>query len=108
MALESNRTCSRAALIAQLREALRDSPARTAYLFGSWSRGTADAISDVDIAVIADSDRPFLERFRDFPGLFELSFPIELLVYRPQEFARMRRQGNGFIAEIVRTGTKIL
>jgi hypothetical protein len=62
----------------------------------------------VDLVVIADSKRPFVERFRDFPAIFQLPFPIELLVYRPQEFDVMRRRENPFIEEVLRSGLKVL
>lgn len=99
---------SRRKLVTRLRALFRGSSARSVYLFGSWGRGTADAYSDVDLVVIADSERPFVERFRDFPAVFRLPFPIELLVYRPQEFDAMRRNENPFIGEVLRSGLKVL
>lgn len=91
----------------RLRALFRGSSARRVYLFGSWGRDTADSHSDVDLAVIAESERPFVERYRDFPKVFQLPFPIELLVYLPREFAEMRRKRNSFIEEVLR-GVKVL
>lgn len=108
MAAESTRIWSRRKLVTRLRALFRGSSARSVYLFGYWGRGTADAYSDVDLVVIADSKRPFVERFRDFPAVFRLPFPIELLVYRLREFDETQRKGNPFIEEVLRSGLKVL
>mgnify|MGYP001558365782 CR=1 FL=1 len=95
-------------LLAQVRAALRQTPARKAYLFGSWGRGEADGYSDLDIAVVCESARPFLERFRDFDPLYELPWPVDLLVYRPEEVEDMTRRGNGFMESVMRDGVELL
>lgn len=61
-----------------------------AYLFGSCADGTAGAWSDIDLVIVAESSRPFLERPRDFADLFELGVPLDILVYTPDEFAAMQ------------------
>jgi predicted nucleotidyltransferase len=63
-----------------------------AYLFGSWARGDADGLSDVDLIVVAPSRRPFVDRFRDFPDLLCAPTGVDLLVYTPDKFARERRR----------------
>ena len=35
------------------------------YLFGSWARGDADELSDLDIVIIRESNLPFLDRLRE-------------------------------------------
>lgn len=58
-----------------------------AYLLGSWGRGYADASSDIDLIVVASSQRPFVERFRDYPELWQQApTGIDLLIYTPEEF----------------------
>jgi predicted nucleotidyltransferase len=108
MGANSTAMWSRQELVTRLRALFRRSSAQTVYLFGSWGRGTADAYSDVDLVVIAESERPFVERYRDFPAIFHLPFAIELFVYRPREFKEMRRKKNRFIQEVLRTGLKVL
>lgn len=99
---------SREELIAQLRNALDRTPAKEAYLFGSWSKGTADSYSDLDLVVVYDTERPFFERFRDFDPLYHLGRAIDLLIYRPDEFQKMQKEGNPFIEHVLETGTRVL
>jgi uncharacterized protein len=81
------------------------SPAIKAYLFGSRARGDAEAESDVDLVIVADTDRPFVERCRDFFGLFEACpAALEMLVYTPEEFRRMPDQDNPFLVKAMEEG----
>lgn len=41
-------------------------PACKVIIFGSVARGEADQWSDLDLVIVADTSRPFLERYRDF------------------------------------------
>jgi len=79
-----------------------------AYLFGSWGRGDADPYSDIDLIIVAPSRRPFVERFRDYPGVWqEAPTGIDLLIYTPNEFARQRRQ-NRFVRHVLRQARRII
>ncbi len=64
------------------------------YLFGSHARNDASRLSDVDLAVVADGlPERFLDRLLLYPGLFRhLGTPVDLLVYTPQEWDRMRQR----------------
>ena len=42
--------------------------ARKAIVFGSVARGEADEWSDLDLVIVADTHRPFLERYLDSRG----------------------------------------
>ena len=67
-------------------------------LFGSRARGEADEYSDYDLMVIKRTDRPFLDRLRDMvPYLRQITRPAEILVYTPEEFARMGETGLGWL-----------
>jgi len=67
-------------------------------LFGSRPRGEADEHSDYDLMVIKRTDRPFLDRLRDMvPYLRQLTRPADILVYTPEEFARMGETGLGWV-----------
>ena len=82
---------SRAQLVAKLRRRLR-ACAREGYLFGSYARDQASADSDVDLIIVADSARSFPDRFRDFAGLGDGLPPMDLLIYTPAEWRKLRAQ----------------
>jgi uncharacterized protein len=84
---------------------LSKTSAEMVYLFGSMARGTADPYSDVDLVIVADTKRPFVERFKDFMDLLKVSpSAVEMLVYTREEFNRMRDCGNGFIQNVLKEG----
>lgn len=87
---------------------LQSAGVRRAIVFGSQARGEADAWSDLDLVLIADTHLPFIERFRAFPELFEV-YPraMELFVYTPEEFARMVEAENSFIEQVLKDGVTI-
>jgi predicted nucleotidyltransferase len=78
--------------------------ARKAIVFGSAARGEADAWSDLDLIIIADTTRPFFERFKDFAGLYDVWPRIELLIYTPEEFARMVEEERPLIIRALEEG----
>jgi predicted nucleotidyltransferase len=78
--------------------------ARRVIAFGSVARGEADAGSDLDLIVVADTSRPFFERFKDFAGLYDVWPRLDLLVYTPAELERMVDEGNPFVLEALREG----
>lgn len=87
---------------------LKAAGARRAIVFGSYARGGADAWSDLDLVIIADTDVPFLDRFRTFEGVFEAyRRAMEILVYTPDEFAQMIEAENPFIEQVLKDGVTI-
>jgi predicted nucleotidyltransferase len=94
----------------EIREAitpvLHAAGAQKAILFGSYARGDADEYSDVDLLVVAESRRPFIERCKDFLGMWHVSpvKAIDLFVYTPKEFRKMQSQDNPLIARAIREG----
>ena len=77
-------------------------------MFGSVARGEADEWSDLDLVVIADTDRTFFERFRDFDGLYEVWPRLDLLVYTSAEFERMVDEENPFLLRALEEGVDVL
>ena len=87
---------------------LRSAGARRAIVFGSHARREADASSDLDLVIIAETDLPFVDRFRAFTGVFDAHRrPMEILVYTPDEFARMIEDENPFIEQVAKDGVVI-
>jgi len=68
---------------------LRKSGAKRAIVFGSWARGQADGFSDLDLAVVMDTDLPHPQRALDLARELDRALPtvVDLLVYTPEAFA---------------------
>ncbi len=67
-------------------------------LFGSQARGEADSHSDYDLVVIKRTDQPFLERLKDMvPFIRDFGYPVQILVYTPEEFDNMQETGLGWV-----------
>ena len=60
-----------------------------AYLFGSLAEGSATRDSDIDLLLVVETEKPFLERWRDFSDVLQGEYAIDLLVYTPAEFQRL-------------------
>jgi len=90
-----------------LRVLLRTYGVEEAFLFGSWARADADALSDIDLVIVAPSTRPFVERFRDYPQIWKTApAAIDLLIYTPEEFRRQRRE-NRFLRHVLKYARKL-
>lgn len=74
-------------------------------LFGSRAWGKASKDSDIDIFVIADSslrrDQRSIRISRLFPDRF---FPLDVIVYTPDELEVSIKKGNPFVLEILDKG----
>jgi predicted nucleotidyltransferase len=82
---------SRAKLARALRRLLAGR-VREAYIFGSYARGEAQADSDLDLILVVETDAAWPERGRAFLDLARVGPPVDLLVYTPAEWARMRSE----------------
>jgi predicted nucleotidyltransferase len=70
----------------------RANGAKLALLFGSYARGTQTDRSDVDVIFVEETSARFLDRLAKYfdPLCDRLPAPIEVLVYTPDEFRRMK------------------
>ena len=91
-----------------LTPALEESAAVRAIVFGSHARGEAREFSDLDLVIVADSERGFVSRFRDFQTVRDAwDWSMDLIVYTPAEYERMRAQGRYFIELLETEGVVI-
>ena len=91
-----------------LRPLLEAQGARSAWIFGSHARGTASAESDIDVIVVAPTERPFVERFRDYlPAIAGASVGVDLLVYTPDEFVQMQAEECPFLVDALADAKQI-
>ncbi|MEJ5376118.1 MAG: nucleotidyltransferase domain-containing protein [bacterium] len=61
-------------------------------LFGSYARGRADLFTDLDILVVMDTDRAFLDRLRYLYGLLAVAVDVDILCYTPREFQTLKER----------------
>lgn len=89
-------------------EALHAYQAESVYVFGSAAKGEADELSDLDVVVIKQTSAPFFERMLEIARLLPAEVgAVDLLVYTPEEFAAMRRDGNAFTEMVAEEGRLI-
>jgi predicted nucleotidyltransferase len=88
-------------LESELSGLLHETPGvRAAVIHGSWVDGRLRPDSDVDVLVVGDVDLPDLRR-RARPIGRRAGRRIDVTAFRPDEFRRELRAGNGFLRKIV-------
>lgn len=74
-------------------------------LFGSYAWGEPTEDSDIDLFLIMDSNLRRDERARQVRKIFsDRTFPLDIIVYTPQEVQQSLARGNLFIKEILTKG----
>lgn len=87
---------------------LRQHGAAAAFLFGSYARGDADAWSDIDLLVVMQTDRVFIERPLELIDVLDaLPTATDILVYTPEEFERGRKRDTGIFAALNDEGIRL-
>jgi predicted nucleotidyltransferase len=81
---------------------------KEAYLFGSFVTGPFTKFSDIDLLLITDTVRPFVERPLDFTDLLDAVPTTDILVYTPEEFARLMTEEQGFWRGVRETMERIV
>jgi len=74
-------------------------------LFGSAARGKLEGDSDADFLIIK-KETPYYgaDRIRELSRLIKRNIPIDLLVYRPEEFEKRLKMGDPFLKAILKEG----
>jgi len=74
-------------------------------LFGSHARGNPGEQSDVDLLVVAQSDLPRFKRSRElYKVVRPHTFPMDLLVYTPDEIEKGRKSPVSFVSRVLKEG----
>lgn len=60
-------------------------------LIGSYIE-RKDLFTDLDIIVIMDTDKPFLDRVKEIYSLLELPVDADILCYTPLEYLQLRQK----------------
>jgi len=80
------------------------------YLFGSYAMGTFDKESDLDILVIAPSDKTPLERrsmLRKMLIEYDRKIGLDLIVYTPEEFNTLIKEPSSFLSSAIEKAIKV-
>jgi predicted nucleotidyltransferase len=74
-------------------------------LFGNAGRGKFGLDSDVDLLIIK-KDTPLYgaDRIRELSRMIDRNIPVDLLVYRPDEFEKRLEMGDPFLKAVLKEG----
>jgi uncharacterized protein len=72
-------------------------------IFGSFPRGEADGYSDIDIIVVYNTDKRFLDRLAELYTAWDIPRAVDILAYTPKEFEKMLDESD-FIQDAIRNG----
>jgi predicted nucleotidyltransferase len=63
---------------------------RKAVIFGSLARGTQNRKSDLDLILVMDTEKRFLERYDEIAEIYRAlpSMEVDVLIYTPAELER--------------------
>lgn len=73
-------------------------------LFGSAARGDADEYSDIDLIIIKNTDRRFVQRLVDVTAFLPKDIGVDVFVYTPREIKAMIEEENPFIEQALKDG----
>jgi len=73
-------------------------------LFGSFANGQIDEWSDLDLVVVTETDLPFYERLKQVILLVQLQVGMDVVVYTPEEWGKLKRERLFIREEIVKKG----
>jgi predicted nucleotidyltransferase len=76
-------------------------------VFGSYARGDMDEYSDLDLLLVKQTEKRFVERLVEAAGYLDLPIAVDLFVYTPEEFQAMTEDENPFIARVRKEGRVI-
>ncbi len=92
----------------RLVECLRRYNPEKIILFGSYARGDADEYSDLDVVIIKNTEKRFLERLVEVAKYLDNDLgKVDVFVYTGEEFEEMQRKENPFIEKVLAEGRVI-
>jgi len=74
-------------------------------LIGSYATGKRDLFTDLDLIVVMDTELGFVERTAELYQYLQCGVDMDLLVYTPQEFRKMKEQN--FLRNALQNGQVI-
>ncbi len=84
-------------------EELKKAGAKRIILFGSLAKDDISPASDIDLLVVQETKKRFIERLGELYELIDPKYALDLLVYTPSEFDKMKKESI-FVKQILREG----
>lgn len=72
-------------------------------LFGSLARGAWDEASDIDLIIVYQTSKSFMDRLKELYLSWNIPKAVDILAYTPNEFSRMLDE-SFFVEDAVREG----
>jgi len=72
-------------------------------LFGSLARGTWDETSDIDLIIVYQTEKSFMDRLKELYLSWNIPKAVDILAYTPNEFGRLLNESS-FVEGAVREG----
>ncbi len=79
-----------------------------AYLIGSYARNEATRDSDIDLLVVCETRKPFVERPSAFLDVALALGATDLVVYTPAEWRELMREPTPFIRHAMKTCVEVI
>ncbi len=76
-------------------------------LFGSLKNGDIRETSDIDLLVIKNTDKSYLQRIDEIVNKIHPQLALDIFVLTPQEVEKEIEEGNPYIKEIIDEGAII-
>lgn len=73
-------------------------------LFGSFARDDHTGESDFDLLIIKDTDKRPIWRRVEVRKLIQTSMPLDIIVYTPQEFLKLKKSKSAFLESVLKEG----
>jgi predicted nucleotidyltransferase len=74
-------------------------------LFGSAARGERNLYNDGDFLIIKKETPLYgADRIRELSRIIDRKIPVDLLIYRPEEFEKRLKMGDPFLKSILKEG----
>ncbi|RKY80905.1 nucleotidyltransferase domain-containing protein [candidate division KSB1 bacterium] len=91
-------------LVDKLKEAYKP---ELVILFGSGANGKFDKDSDIDLLIVKETKKRPLWRRIEVRKILATEQPVDVIVYTPDEFNKLKKDGRSFIKDVIING-KIL
>jgi len=76
---------------------------KKALLFGSCVKGNIGKNSDIDLLIIKDTEKRFLDRIDEIIKIIDPKVAVDVIVYTPEEFEKLLKTSS-FVRKIAREG----